>query len=71
MPLSIVQPGRRVRLVSVNAGRGLRGRLTAMGLLPGTEIEVIRNSAHGPFIISVKGTRLVLGRGMAHKIIVA
>jgi len=71
MPLTIVQPGRRVRLVAVDAGCGLQGQLTAMGLVPGVEIEVLRNSPHGPFLIAVKGTRIMLGRGMAHKIMVA
>ena len=70
MPLSIVQAGRRVRLVSVDAGQGLYGRLTAMGLVPGVEIEVVRNSIWGPFLIDVMGNRIMLGRGMAQKITV-
>ena len=70
MPLAIVQVGRRVRLVAVDAGRGLQGRLAAMGLVPGVEIEVLRNSMHGPFLIAVKGSRIMLGRGMAQKIMV-
>ena len=70
MPLTIVQVGRRVRLVAVAAGRGLQSRLAAMGLVPGVEIEVLRNSLHGPFLIAVKGSRIMLGRGMAQKIVV-
>ena len=70
MPLAIVQAGRRVRLVAVNAGHGLQGRLAAMGLVPGVEIEVLRNSMHGPFLVEVRGSRIMLGRGMAQKIIV-
>jgi len=70
MPLTIVQPGRRVKLVAVDAGRGLQGQLTAMGLVPGVEIEVLQNSFRGPFIIAVKGSRTMLGRGMAQKIMV-
>jgi Fe2+ transport system protein FeoA len=41
-----------------------------MGLLPGAEIEVMSNSHRGPFIIAVKGTRVVLGRGVAQKVLV-
>lgn len=70
MPLVIVQAGRRVRLVSVEAGHGLQGRLAAMGLVPGVEIEVLGNSFHGPFLIAVKDSRIMLGRGMAQKIVV-
>lgn len=71
MPLAIVSPGRRVLVVGVDAGGGLQGRLAALGLVPGTEVEVIANSAKGPFIVLVKGSRLILGRGMAQKIMVA
>ena len=71
MPLTIVQPGSRVRLVSVEAGGDLQSRLTAMGLVPGVEIEVIQNFMQGPFLIEVKGSRIMLGRGMAQKIRVA
>jgi len=71
MPLTIVPAGRRVRLVAVDAGQGLKGRLAAMGLVPGVEIEMLRNSPQGPFLIAVKGSRIILGRGMAQKIIIA
>jgi len=37
-------------------------------ILPGENIEFIRNDSSGPLIISVKGSRLVIGRGMAQKI---
>ncbi|MFO7655247.1 MAG: FeoA family protein [Candidatus Krumholzibacteriia bacterium] len=68
MPLSMVRQGTRARLREVRAGRGLRGRLAAMGLVPGCEIEVLRNSGRGPFIVAVRDARIVLGRGMAMKI---
>jgi Fe2+ transport system protein FeoA len=42
-----------------------------MGLLPGSEVEVVRNHMHGPIIVQVKESRLVIGRGMALKIDVA
>ena len=71
IPLEVVQVGRRVRLLALNAGRGLQGRLVAMGLVPGVEIKVLSNSVHGPFLIEVKGSRIMLGRGMAQKILVA
>jgi Fe2+ transport system protein FeoA len=71
MPLAVVEAGRRVYIVGLNAGQGLQGRLAAMGLVPGTPVEVIRNSPRGPFIVSVRGTRIALGHGMAQKIMVA
>ena len=70
MPLAMVQPGHRVRFLGINAGRGLQARLVAMGLTPGVDLEVVHNGRHGPFIIAVKGMRLILGRGMAFHILV-
>jgi Fe2+ transport system protein FeoA len=68
MPLSMVMQGSTARLMEVRGGRGLRGRLAAMGLVPGCEVQVLRNGGHGPFIVAVRDTRIVLGRGMAMKI---
>jgi len=69
-PLSTVTAGQKVKLVSINAGHGLNSRLASMGLLPNVEIIVINNTHPGPFVISVKDSKMMLGRGMAHKIIV-
>ena len=71
MPLAMVEAGRKVRLVSVQAGRRLQARLAAMGLVPGVELEVVGNALQGPFIVAVKDGRMVLGRGMAQKILVS
>lgn len=69
-PLSKVQAGETVKLASIEAGRGLSSRLASMGLLPNVEITVINNSHPGPFVISVKNSKMMLGRGMANKIMV-
>jgi ferrous iron transport protein A len=71
MTLNMIEPGRAVKVVTVDGGSNLRSRLASMGLIPGEEIKVVRNSATGPFIVVVKGSRLVLGRGMANKIMVS
>lgn len=68
--LAEVPSGERVHLLEMDAGDGLTARLAAMGLLPGAEIEVLSNSNRGPFIVAVKGTRVVLGRGVAQKMLV-
>jgi len=70
MLLSKVGHGSEVKLIEIDAGSGLKGRLAAMGLLPGVEFTVIKNGHPGPFVVKAKGTRMVLGRGMAQKITV-
>jgi ferrous iron transport protein A len=68
--LSGAAEGQCVRLASLNAGGGMAARLSAMGLVPGVEVRVVRNKGRGPALVEVKGTRLALGRGMAAHILV-
>lgn len=60
--------GTRWRLVSVHGGQGLRARLAVMGLVPAEAVLVVRNRFPGPLILEVKGTRLLLGAGMASRV---
>lgn len=71
MSLTNVELGKRVYIIGLSAGKNMQGRLTAMGLVPGTQIEVIASSAWGPVIVAVKGSRVILGHGMAQKVMVA
>lgn len=71
MPLGDIHAGQTVKLVHIDGGCTMRSRLAAMGLLPGVQLEMVRNSSRGPFVVSVKGSRLALGRGMARQIMVA
>jgi Fe2+ transport system protein FeoA len=69
-PLSSVSAGSSVLLRRIRAGRDLAARLSALGFVPGATVDVHRNSPHGPLVVQVKGSRLMLGRGMADKIAV-
>jgi ferrous iron transport protein A len=69
-PLSSVRAGTSVVLRRIRAGQELETRLLAMGFVPGATVEVCRNEANGPLLVGVKGSRVMLGRGMAEKIAV-
>ena len=68
--LSTIKAGQTVKLRSINAGQGLKSRLASMGLIRNVEITVVRNGHPGPFIVNIKGSKIMLGRGMAQKIMV-
>jgi ferrous iron transport protein A len=70
MPLAMVSPGEVVQVVDVRAGWVLQRRLADMGLTPGVIIRVMNSQRPGPIIIDLRGSRLVLGYGMAQKILV-
>ena len=71
MPLSMVSAGEVVQVVSINAGWGLQRRLADMGLTPGVEVRMVNKQGRGPVLLELRGSRLALGHGIAHKIMVA
>ncbi len=82
LPLIALRDGESGIIISVGEGhdgghgRGWRGwgfkkRLMDMGLTPGTRVTVVKSAPfHGPLEVSVRGSRLALGRGMAERIFV-
>jgi len=67
LSLSNVAVGQSVRLVRVHAGRRFSHRLAELGLTPGVEFSILHDSG-GPLLISVRDSRIAIGRGMANKI---
>ncbi len=70
LPLSEVNRGERLVIARLDGGPMARARLMAMGLRMGDEVDVITNSGQGQLVIAVEYKRIVLGRGMAQKLLV-
>jgi ferrous iron transport protein A len=70
MPLSMTQPGETVKLVALRGGHQMRKRLADLGLTLDMPLRLVQGDDHGPLIVAIKDTRLAIGRGMAHLIIV-
>lgn len=69
--LTDLEDGQTGIIVSVAGGRKAAKRLADLGLTPGTEIEVLRKAwFSGPVQIGICGSKLVIGRGLASKIVV-
>jgi len=56
--------------VRVDSGSGATQKLTDMGLIPGVRLKVLHNVGRGPVKISLKDSKLALGHGIAHRVIV-
>ncbi|MFP4212860.1 MAG: ferrous iron transport protein A [Desulfohalobiaceae bacterium] len=67
-PLNHFPPGSKVKIADFHAGGAARGKLLAMGLTPGTEI-LLTSSGQGPCRMKVRDSELVLGHGLASKIL--
>jgi len=70
LPLSDAPKGERLVIARLDGGPMARARLMAMGLRMGDEVDVITNSGQGQLVIGVDYKRIVLGRGMARKLMV-
>ena len=63
--------GEELTLLRVNAGHNAKRRLANLGIVPG--VKIIKKKAapfRGPIKIIVKGSSLIIGRGLAAKIMV-
>ncbi len=69
--LNLVAAGRTAIVLGLRGGRGVSERLAEFGLVPSAQVEILRNSTHGPILIAVQGARLAMGRGEAAKVRVA
>ena len=65
--LSSISAGQTVQLDRIDAGRRLKHRLTELGLTPGIKLTIVQNNG-GPILITVRGSRIAIGREMAKKI---
>jgi ferrous iron transport protein A len=68
--LAKLEKGQTAKINGIQCGECLKKRLADLGLCNGTLIKIIKNDKSGPMIISVKGTKLAIGRGQAEKITV-
>ncbi len=70
LPLAFLREGEEGEIVDLRGGRGLVQRLSEMGFTPGTKVRVLHSNQPGPVLISIRDTRIAVGRGVAMKIMV-
>lgn len=68
VPLSKLGVGEVGMVRELNGGRVVVGRLAALGFTPDAEVTMVQNFGRGPLIVTVRDTRIALGRGEAGKI---
>lgn len=70
MPLAMLPAGAAAKVVEIQGCDRARLRLSELGLIRDGSVTVLQNTPHGPLIISVGGSRIAIGRGVALKVIV-
>lgn len=66
--LHALKAGETGTIVGLIGGRDLMSRLAALGFTPGARVTTVQNYGHGPIIVTIRDTRIALGRGEAGKI---
>ncbi len=69
-PLTHLPSGGRGIVAWLEGGRQMASRLADFGIFPGVVLDVLREASTGPLLLSVRGSRLALGHGVAEKIMV-
>ena len=70
-PLRNLDPGNCARLVQVGGERGFRRRLMELGLLPGTQIRMVRRVDVGGLVeLEVRGCHVSLRQSEAQELLV-
>lgn len=68
--LAEIKTGEHAFFRSNTAEKGVASRLTSLGFTPGVDIEMTQNYGHGPLVVTLRGTRVALGRQEAKNILV-
>lgn len=69
MPLTMLTPGREATIQMCRAKDSTKKFLEGLGIIPGASIMVI-SEMNGDLIVSVKGSRLALNKGIAQQLLV-
>ena len=70
MSLSELRTDHFATILSFRSGRLETIRLASLGFTPGAQVSMTQNFGRGPLIVTVRGTRVALGRGEAAQIFV-
>mgnify|MGYP000709190576 CR=1 FL=1 len=70
MPLTMAKNGERNFIKKITGKDEVRQHLAELGFVVDSDVTVVSEIAGGNMILSVKGTRIALDRGMANRILV-
>lgn len=68
--LAGILTGESATILGFKGGQAVNNRLASLGFTPGASVTMVQNFRSGPLIVTVRGTRVALGRGEASKITV-
>lgn len=68
--LSDLEDNTEATIIKIRSGKRFKKRMEDLGFLPDTKIKKISDIYRGPVLISIKGSKIAIGRGEAVKVLV-
>jgi len=68
--LLLASEGERLRITGFTGGGRFSAKMIDLGLIVGSEVEVIQRQPNGPLVLGKGDARVGIGTGMAYKIMV-
>lgn len=69
MPLSLLETGKKARIVAVTGTDKTKKHLGSLGFIPGAVVEVVQSSA-GNMILGLHDSRIAVNDDMAKRLVV-
>lgn len=70
MALSMLQPGQIATIQMITGKEEVKRHLQNLGFVKGESVQIVSENASG-LILTIKGVRIALNRGLANRILVA
>jgi ferrous iron transport protein A len=70
LPLAELKTGEHATLYEIRTEKGVARRMGSLGFTPGVDIVMTQNYGRGPLVVTLRGTRVALGREEARRAIV-
>jgi Fe2+ transport system protein FeoA len=70
MPLSTLRTGDYGTVLRMDGGEEFRGRMLALGIIPGKTVTVAKGEIHQPFLLRVDDSRVMVDWSTLYKIYV-
>ena len=68
MKLNEIENGKKGIITSINGNNKFATRFASVGILPGSEIEIVKNYKKQPVLLCVKNTLMAIGRKQCEQI---
>ena len=69
-PLLFAEEGQTYLISDLSGGKHFKEKCINQGIIPGQKVEVKNMSSHGPCVVSINDSRIIIGHNMLHRVLI-